>query len=755
MKKRILALLVVYVILLSTLLVGCGDSDDETTDTKDTAIVDEGLWYRAQYHDFTLEKDEYVTNVSVYDDAMYFVTQKYLAETGNSITKIKKMLISDFSISELSVVTLEEAYYIMDMYANDNGIYLATQLTEWDATYSKLLSAKYKVIQYDFEGNEIASIDITEDMMDKGEDGSPAFVSSLVCDRAGNVVMSDDVNYLIAYDKVGKKIADIEISDGGRELFDGEDGNIYYTYWDDIKETQVVVYVDINGNKLGEEIGGFGVNNASHFYVDKDGIIWMNEENSFCNYNPATEEKEETLNWIDYDINGSLISAVKRLENGNIFLYTVQWDENGVVYEVIIMEVSDEPISDKTILTYATFGADDEITEAIIRFNKNNENYHIKLVDYYDDEDYEASLNDYNEAILDGEMADLINVDWTTYKSFARKGLYADLNELINNDPDIDREDYFVNVLRAYEVEGKLCAMPVSFTINTLVGKTSLWGDKSGITIEELMRKMETYPNDVVPVDKMSKEDWMRTVLYGAMDMFVDWETGECFFDSEEFISILEMANRFPEKSDYEGEVVSSPKEIVNGKVLLSESSLDAIANYQMEKNIWGEEITAVGYPGVGGNGALIQNAGSLCAILDQSDNKEGAWEFVKYMISEDYQKNYIKWNNPIHKAAFEEQMEKATEADYYINEKGEKTETPKMTYNWDDFQVSVYAASDEEVTEYRNILEGATTLASYEEDIMAMIYEETEPFFKGQKTAQDVANIIQGRVKIYVNENR
>ncbi len=35
------------------------------------------------------------------------------------------------------------------------------------------------------------------------------------------------------------------------------------------------------------------------------------------------------------------------------------------------------------------------------------------------------------------------------------------------------------------------------------------------------------------------------------------------------------------------------------------------------------------------------------------------------------------------------------------------------------------------------------------------IITEESEPFFKGQKSAKDVAGVIQNRIQIYVNENR
>ena len=99
--------------------------------------------------------------------------------------------------------------------------------------------------------------------------------------------------------------------------------------------------------------------------------------------------------------------------------------------------------------------------------------------------------------------------------------------------------------------------------------------------------------------------------------------------------------------------------------------------------------------------------------------------------------------------------MEKAQEAEYYTDENGNQVESPKMTYGWDHFQVSVYAATEQDVEEYISILEGATTLTTYEEEIIKMISEEVEPFFDGKKSAADVAKIIQGRVKIYVNENR
>ena len=43
----------------------------------------------------------------------------------------------------------------------------------------------------------------------------------------------------------------------------------------------------------------------------------------------------------------------------------------------------------------------------------------------------------------------------------------------------------------------------------------------------------------------------------------------------------------------------------------------------------------------------------------------------------------------------------------------------------------------------------------SYDQELMNIISEESAAFFSGQKSAKDVAAIIQSRVQIYVNENR
>ena len=60
-----------------------------------------------------------------------------------------------------------------------------------------------------------------------------------------------------------------------------------------------------------------------------------------------------------------------------------------------------------------------------------------------------------------------------------------------------------------------------------------------------------------------------------------------------------------------------------------------------------------------------------------------------------------------------------------------------------------------EQVNKFIDFVGSIEKCAYYDEDIQAIISEETASFFAGQKSAEEVARVIQSRVEIYVNESR
>ena len=74
--------------------------------------------------------------------------------------------------------------------------------------------------------------------------------------------------------------------------------------------------------------------------------------------------------------------------------------------------------------------------------------------------------------------------------------------------------------------------------------------------------------------------------------------------------------------------------------------------------------------------------------------------------------------------------------------------------YGWDDVNIEIESATDEEVEGFLAILEKADELQYQDTAIMAIIEEEVKPYFEGQKSVDEVADIIQSRVDIYLKEN-
>ncbi len=148
---------------------------------------------------------------------------------------------------------------------------------------------------------------------------------------------------------------------------------------------------------------------------------------------------------------------------------------------------------------------------------------------------------------------------------------------------------------------------------------------------------------------------------------------------------------------------------------------------YQLNGYLGGD-YAFVGFPGsIGENaekgaGALIYGR-NLMALSAVSENRQGAWDFARYYLTEEYQKN-LESSLPVNKQIFEEWAKEETLRPYTVDEKGKKVESAAAT-PFEDVHV------------------------------INIIGEEMDSYFSGQKTAEDTAAVIQSRVQIYVQENQ
>lgn len=432
---------------------------------------------------------------------------------------------------------------------------------------------------------------------------------------------------------------------------------------------------------------------------------------------------------------------------------------------------SDESSDNDIILTIASRGISqykvgDE--NFIDKFNEMDNGYKIIEVDYgeyfngYDESISEAWVDHDRELILDvmqGGVIDIIpNVfnDIGKYQSLAKQGAFADLNTFIENDPQIENDMLFSHVLKATEINDQLTFMPLSFSINTLIGKTKYVGSKENWTIDDLKQHWESAKEKVNFSYHSSKDYVYYDLLRGCLNSFIDYDNAKCYFNSDEFIELLDFINTFDEPLTY--------KEDVD---YLADTFIKDVSIYGFEgyhEIIWNEEnddVTFVGYPSADGTGAMLDISQQQIAIsaLSSPEKQQGAWKFIKLLISEEYQSNITsppdvmingisygypsECGFPINYKVFQKQGE-----EQYINEgKENMIDMGSGLVNVGYLKKSEY---DCLVDYINNIKTGETRI---EDELKSIIEDEIFAIFAGEMTSTEAANKIQDRVSILVSE--
>lgn len=429
-------------------------------------------------------------------------------------------------------------------------------------------------------------------------------------------------------------------------------------------------------------------------------------------------------------------------------------NNNEQVSETAVMEDGK-----KIVKIYASYSPYDDLYSDIASFNRKSSAYEVQLTEYQ--KEFEEPLKRLNTDITTGNPPDILIIDNTMpLKSYNDKGLFADLYEFIDSDPDMKREDFIGSFLKANETDGKLFKISSDFYIETVIGKTSLVGEKQGRTAEEFFELAESYPDKKMFGSDVTKHGALSTFTLFGYSEYVDLNTGECHFNSSEFIRLLEFCSSFPNSADENnGEnnfrFSKNEADLYNGNILVSADR--GITHFgairQLEHGIFGEPVTFIGFPGVGGNGSVIRIPSSEYAIMSNAANKEGAWEFVKYILSEEYQDRIYeeKLMFPIRTSSLEKAAEEAKKGSY-DGDKGEYVE-PVWILNGEIIKLGVN--TDEDNRRVFELIDSAVGASGFEVYVYDIITEEAAAYFSGQKSAKEVAEIIQNRVQNYLDESQ
>ena len=625
---------------------------------------------------------------------------------------------------------------------------------------------------WDLKGNIIweTPIELNSD------DGSWSYINTMAILPSGKVavLINGDKNGIIEVSSDGRA-SDLKVVEDLEKFFTNSsytattsDGRLLVSYYNDDWTEMSVAFYDFQKGSMSESFpvpATMTYNGLSNLSVDEqDDLLYTNGQGVF-KYHIGDKEPKQLMSFVNSDLNISYLDAFLYLDDSRfVGVYSVYDD---VTYKRtleggIFTKVNPEDIPDKEVITLGGNYVSNDVKKRVIAYNKSSQTHRIVIKEYSQyntNEDYKAGVNQLNNDIIAGNMPDILIVDSynMSLENYVSKGLLADIGELMANDSELSGNKYMENVFEACKVNGKLYEVIPSFYISSYMGKASLIGERENWTMEDAQAVLAKMPEGASLFGDMTRDSFFNIVIEMCGRDFVDVSTGKCNFNSEEFIALMEFAKTLPQElgDDYYGEnwYANYESQYRENRTLLANCYLSSMENMVYSINgSFGEDVSFVGMPTSSGQGSILYTPNTY-AISAKSGNIDIAWEFVRYYLTDEYQ-NTLEWQLPISKERFDEVAQKATRKPVYTDENGNEVEED-YTYWINDESVVLDPLTQDQVNYITEFVSSVTTRAYYNEDISNIISEEMEAFYQDQKSAKDVAGIIQSRVQLFVNENR
>lgn len=515
--------------------------------------------------------------------------------------------------------------------------------------------------------------------------------------------------------------------------------------------------------KLPENTGTLYPGNSQYlFFCNADGVLngWDTESGSLV----------PLVDWLAAGIRSSTVEGFSIQADGKII---GALREDGVP-QVAVLTPGGKNV-EKTVLTLSGISGNYYISKYISEFNRTSDTcrivyktYYTQTGDYFSPDEYLQARKRLMTEIGAGDIPDLLDIERMPFQRYGALGILEDLWPYIENDPELGREGVMEHVLECAEVNGKLYIVFNEFYIETLAGAKAVVGDRTGWTFSDLRAALETMPEGCsVLWPETTKNELLKAMISADLDNYIDWETGTCFFDCEEFQDILSFCNTAgAEAGDRDAWYTMSADRldpqrlytlIAEGEMMLYPCGVGNFLRVQEEKQIFGGEVSYVGHPT--GNGTCGSSFSVLAsaAMTSACKDKESGWEFLRQFLLVQPKLNtdldYFNTRFPVNRKGFEYLREKSMTPDY--SEDGK--ELPKFVNagipNFDADDVSYYAITQEQYDQVMQLYNDTNTIYWNDDDLWEIVSEQAQAYFAGDRSLAETVGLIQDRAELYVNE--
>lgn len=728
MKKPIL-----FLFLFFLLLTGCGKKAENNEET----VIP--TYYRNTVK-IPLSEDYNPYSMEFLKDGVMYYELSYEAveDSEEEYNSVYEFFFQSYDgeALEQSVFSVENEYIKGFKALNNNG----TQ-----SFFCLLLSKVPHITKFSKEGEILSDIELPDSLF--GVEDFPKFLPTL----EGSFYIQNG-NRLFRFNGEGKEEFSIDTEGYADKLFSDDCGNVYLlSEISDNKGIKTIVYeVDTEKRKLTEIRSFEGKLLYLDYYLDNR-FIYVTE-NRIVSFDSNEKNDEVLVDLIKQDIMPSLIKSLSFYED-NISI--ISFDQDDKDFGACKYVLSTTPFTESI---KETQNKEEDYTEdgrRIIRvavpkdyqysiefhakkYNQKNNKSFVKI------DRFEGELSEY---LGKGNRPDIAMLsDSTEVEPLAKRKLLADLSPLFLKSENYSVDMLVPSITKALSVDDKLVSMGSFFSLLLRVSDGTDFSKEGYCTTEEYLEWYDNYLTNL-SIEGRGSLDY---VFFADVPYFISKETNR--FETEDFSKVLESYKKLIEHHGKEFETTPSLKDygylkqsILYGPIIYSGWG------YAGELSTEGAQI--VGMPLPNGERTVIMMVPNPLVIMDTSECKDEAFDFVMYYSSleehlfylnseGDYGKSYC---TPALFSVFSEVLRKniyETEAPYNIV----RVDEPDRLFR-------EYHFTEKDIQLTKDLIDSSVIETKEQNVIYDIIMEEIEPYLSGSKTLEETVEIIKKRADLFLAE--
>lgn len=410
--------------------------------------------------------------------------------------------------------------------------------------------------------------------------------------------------------------------------------------------------------------------------------------------------------------------------------------QNGKTIEIALMSAN--PYLDEAIKQYKKIRPDINIVAKEYKATPQlEENTSTEPLTKGDVEKYVQTVS---TQLMSGKGADIIVMNELPKDKYVAKNMLVNFYDLMDKDADFDRNQYYQNIFKNSQNGDGLYAMPFSFTLDAFTGNKDLleranieindqtwtWDDFKGIS----KKLKEQVGKDVVAFGNLYSGQLLSEYIEANYDKLID--QGQANFDSDLFRGMMKQIKSMYDEGVLNADYSYEYSDSLFGNANLLDPTTGLAQVLDPKFNIYQK-------PTVNGqnNGTPFKSYFTL-GMNSKSKVQDEAWNFIKFMLSEEMQSSPMVGGFALHKGVVEKQLKDAKQQAVAGTLLGQKVDANTV---------------ESKIKELHKLIEGASKNLSSDFKVVSIAIEEFESYMSGQKSVEDVSKLIQNRVNTYINE--